>query len=160
MGLNELLKIGDKIKELRKEKGVTQKQAAEELNISYSTYSNYENNNRTPDIETLCDIADYLGVNVSILLGTPDVNEHDIYFDFLSVFTDWIVERGYSFDFSHDGKLFVENGGYQSVYLTKNGQKYAFSPYELKKYQNYLKTYFDVMLMEKENQNNKDNEPY
>ena len=36
--------IGDKIKSLRKEKGLTQQQLADKLNISRNSLINYENN--------------------------------------------------------------------------------------------------------------------
>ena len=49
MGVNEFIKIGDKIKEIRKLRGLTQRDVAKKLNIPYSTYSNYENNNREPN---------------------------------------------------------------------------------------------------------------
>jgi transcriptional regulator with XRE-family HTH domain len=64
MGLNNIFRMGDKMKELRKEKGISAKEAAKELEIKYPTYSNYENNNRMPDYETLIKIAKYYGVNI------------------------------------------------------------------------------------------------
>lgn len=69
MGLNDIMKIGNIIKQLRKEKGLTQKAMANLLHIPYSTYSNYENNNRTPDETTLNHIATALDVNMWELLG-------------------------------------------------------------------------------------------
>jgi len=69
MGLNDILKIGDRIKKIRKGKGITQKAMAELLQIPYSTYSNYENNNRTPDKPILNKIAAILDVDVRELLG-------------------------------------------------------------------------------------------
>lgn len=72
MGLNDIMKIGSVIKKLRIEKGYTQKKMAELLNIPYSTYSNYENNNRTPDVDTLMCIANMLGVEVWDLFGVDE----------------------------------------------------------------------------------------
>ena len=37
----------------RKQKGLTQAEMAEKLGVSRSTYTNYENGNRTPDFEVL-----------------------------------------------------------------------------------------------------------
>ena len=71
MGLNELLKVGDRIKYYRKEKGLKQKEVASMLHIPATTYSNYENNNRVPDTDILQRIAQVLGVTVWELL-TPD----------------------------------------------------------------------------------------
>lgn len=72
MGLNDIMKIGNVIKKIRTEKGLTQKKMAELLQIPYSTYSNYENNNRTPDTDTLFRIADTLGVEVWDLFGVDE----------------------------------------------------------------------------------------
>ncbi|TCS78349.1 transcriptional regulator with XRE-family HTH domain [Muricomes intestini] len=71
MGLNDIFKIGDRIKELRKDKGMSAKETAKELNIKYPTYSNYENNNRTPDYKTLVKIAEYYGINPRQLALPP-----------------------------------------------------------------------------------------
>ena len=43
MKLSEYLKIGTKMKILRKEKGISQKNMAERLGLIPSAYSNYEN---------------------------------------------------------------------------------------------------------------------
>ena len=42
-GENEMLKIGEKIKELRQAQGVTQEKLAEYLHISYQSVSKWEN---------------------------------------------------------------------------------------------------------------------
>ena len=64
MGKNEYLNFGDKIRSIRLQKGLTQKEAAKKLGLTYSTYSNYENNNRTPKYSTLKQIA--VGFDVSV----------------------------------------------------------------------------------------------
>lgn len=74
MGVNEILKVGNNIKTLRKEKGLTQKDMASLLNIPCSTYSNYENNNREPGKKLLFQICDILDVNIYDLL---DLNRID-----------------------------------------------------------------------------------
>ena len=68
MRLNDIIKIGDKIKRYRKQKNISQKKMAEILKIPYSTYSNYENNNRTPTADILKRIADVLDVSVYELI--------------------------------------------------------------------------------------------
>lgn len=64
MGINELIQVGNQIRKYRTEKGLSQKAMAELVGIPYSTYSNYENNNREPSIEQLKKIADTLGVTM------------------------------------------------------------------------------------------------
>ena len=69
MGINEVVQIGNRIKEYRKSKGFTQKELALRANIPYSTYSNYENNNREPNREQLQKIATALNVPLYELMG-------------------------------------------------------------------------------------------
>ena len=84
MGINEFIKIGSIIKDFRKMKGLTQKEMARRLNIPYSTYSNYENDNREPNKEMINKIADVLGIDVNILISHAQsdlINEMDIVAD-------------------------------------------------------------------------------
>lgn len=53
----------------RMKKGYTQAQVAAKLEISRSTYANYESGNRSPDFETLERIADVLGCSLDDLFG-------------------------------------------------------------------------------------------
>lgn len=69
MGINEVVQIGNRIKEYRKSKGITQKELALRAEIPYSTYSNYENNNREPNREQLQKIATALDVPLYELMG-------------------------------------------------------------------------------------------
>ena len=50
--------IGRFLKELRKEKGFTQEQIAEKLNVSGRTVSRWETGNNIPDISLLVEIAE------------------------------------------------------------------------------------------------------
>ena len=68
MGVNEYIQIGSRIKALRTERGLKQRQVAKDLNIPYSTYSNYENNNREPSLYTITQIAHYFDVTIDELI--------------------------------------------------------------------------------------------
>ncbi|WP_243033603.1 helix-turn-helix domain-containing protein, partial [Blautia obeum] len=57
------VKIGNFLKKLRKEKGITQEQLAEILNVSGRTVSRWETGNNMPDISILVDIADYYDIS-------------------------------------------------------------------------------------------------
>ena len=57
------MEIGNRIKEARKEKGLTQKALAEKRDISTITIQNYENSRRKPNIEMIKKIAEVLGVS-------------------------------------------------------------------------------------------------
>ena len=54
---------------LRKEKGVTQKQAAAELGVSQALLSHYEKGIRECGLEFVVRVADYYGVSCDYLLG-------------------------------------------------------------------------------------------
>ena len=64
------MSIGENIKKLRKNKGLSQKQLAEILNLSEITIRRYEKCSNIPTIETLDKIAIALDVPLNELLGT------------------------------------------------------------------------------------------
>ncbi len=57
-------KIGRFLKELRKQKGLTQEQIAEKFNVSNRTISRWENGYNMPDIDILIEISDYYEVDL------------------------------------------------------------------------------------------------
>ncbi|MDO5387939.1 MAG: helix-turn-helix transcriptional regulator [Clostridia bacterium] len=58
----------DRIKVLRKEKGISQERLAMELNISQTMISKYELGQSEPDIQMIIKIAEYFNVSVDYLL--------------------------------------------------------------------------------------------
>lgn len=62
-----------RLKELRAEKGATQKEVAEFISCSPLVYSRYEREEREPDIDTLCRLADYFGVSVDYIVERTNV---------------------------------------------------------------------------------------
>ena len=58
----------EKLKELRKSKGISLKELGNVIGVAESTMSLYENGKREPDYETLLKIAEYFGVTVDYLL--------------------------------------------------------------------------------------------
>ena len=68
-------KIGLRIKEARKNKGVTQEVLCNNLNISPYHYSKIENARVSASLETLAEIANYLNIDLNFLLsGTSTLN--------------------------------------------------------------------------------------
>ncbi len=61
----------NRIRELRKAKGITQVQLCKILNIAQPTLSGYETNTFEPDYATILRIADYFGVSVDYILCRP-----------------------------------------------------------------------------------------
>lgn len=64
-----MLKIGEKIKKLRKSQDVTQEKLADYLNISYQAVSKWENGLALPDITLLPKLANFFGVSADELIG-------------------------------------------------------------------------------------------
>ena len=58
-----------KLRELREQKGVTQKEVADAIGCTATVYSRYERGEREPDISTLCSLADYFKVSTDALIG-------------------------------------------------------------------------------------------
>lgn len=61
-----------KLKELRKEKGISQLKLAMDLSMNQNTISRYETEERQADYETLIKIADYFKVSIDYLLGRTE----------------------------------------------------------------------------------------
>lgn len=57
-----------KLRELRKNNGLTMKELGAEIGVAESTISQYETGKRQPDYETLLKIGEFFGVSVDYLL--------------------------------------------------------------------------------------------
>lgn len=68
-----MMGFSDKLKKLRKEKGISQEELADVLDINRTSIVHYEgNNNRVPRNERLQEIADFFGVSMDYLLDRTD----------------------------------------------------------------------------------------
>ncbi len=61
------MNIGNKIKELRKQRGVTQEQLADSIGVSFQAVSKWENNIALPDITLAPALASYFGISMDVL---------------------------------------------------------------------------------------------
>lgn len=62
----------DILKELRKDKNLTQADMGKHFGITYSMYSLYETGKRRMSIEMLCTLADILETSTDYILGRTD----------------------------------------------------------------------------------------
>lgn len=69
-------KIGSFLKELRKEKGITQEQLAEQFSVSNRTVSRWENGNNMPDLDILIELSDYYEVDLREILNGERKSEN------------------------------------------------------------------------------------
>ena len=67
------IKLGKRLKELREERNLTQKQVADALKINSVTYLHYEKAQREPPLILLAEMAEYFSVSVDYLLGLTDL---------------------------------------------------------------------------------------
>lgn len=66
------MNFGEFLSELRKEKGLLQKEVANYLNVTVATISNYEKGVHAPDLTTLSKLADFFDVSTDYLLQRTD----------------------------------------------------------------------------------------
>ena len=65
--------FSDRLKELRIESGILQRELADYLKVSRVTINQYESGNRSPDDEIKKKIAKYFNVSLDYLMGVSDV---------------------------------------------------------------------------------------
>lgn len=68
-----------RISELRSRMGISMKEAAQRLDMPYTTYVNYEKGTREPNSETLIKLSKFFGTTIDCLLGSgnPIANERE-----------------------------------------------------------------------------------
>lgn len=64
--------LGTRLLELRKQKGLTQEQLAEKLNVTNQSVSKWEKDINAPDIALLVELADLFDTSVDYLLGRKE----------------------------------------------------------------------------------------
>ena len=72
------MRFGEKLRELRKQRGLRQKDIAKELNIAQNTYSDYENDKVQPSFESLVKISNILLVPIDLLFFEDYENDHEM----------------------------------------------------------------------------------
>lgn len=110
-----MLKIGEKIKELRKSQDITQEKLADYLNISYQAVSKWENGLALPELSLIPALSNFFGVTSDYLLKSGKYSYKTPMLDMLSFsrdnlhanstvteFEDWYVKMG------HDYKNYFE----------------------------------------------------
>lgn len=65
-----------RLKDLREDSDITQKELAEYLHIKQNTYSQYENGQRQLPIDVLIALAKYYNVSTDYILGIADKKQN------------------------------------------------------------------------------------
>ena len=71
MGKMEIV-LGKRLKELRSDRGMTQKELACALGLNAVTYLHYEKDQREPPLSVLAQMAKFFDVSVDYLLGLKE----------------------------------------------------------------------------------------
>jgi len=72
------MKLGEKIFNLRKSKGMSQEKLAEELNVSRQAVSRWEMGTASPEIQNVIQISKMFGVTTDYLLNEEYENDEEI----------------------------------------------------------------------------------
>ena len=99
--------FSDKIRELRKQKGVSQAVIAEYLGITKQAYSLYETGKREPDFDSLLKLADYFGTDTDSLLSDSAIKVSDSRLKF-ALFGDAEIDDEVLDDVKRLAKLHLE----------------------------------------------------
>jgi len=108
---------------LLEQHGLSQKQLADDLNISASAVGNYVRNNREPDFETLKEFAKYFHVSTDYLLNFQS-GLHDDFRDQMVLQIFHSLTEDQKDLYMEQGKLFVKSNlkkkETSSISYTKN----------------------------------------
>ena len=69
-------KIGEFLKQLRKEKGLTQEQLAEHFYVSSRSVSRWETGSNMPDVDMLIELADFYNVDIREIIDGERKSEN------------------------------------------------------------------------------------
>lgn len=86
--------IGQKIAELRKNKGMTQAELADLLGVSHQAVSQWERSETLPDILTLPLIAEIFGESIGAILGVEEVKKDEPPKEAIPVDIDRLIDEG------------------------------------------------------------------
>ena len=71
-----MITLANRLKELRKDKGLTQKDLGDILGVGKTTISMYENGNSTPNDEIKLKICDYFDISLDYLIGKSSTKNY------------------------------------------------------------------------------------
>lgn len=73
-----MVNMGEKLKSLRIEKNLTQKQVADRISLAISAVSSYESGTRYPSYDVLVKLARIFHISTDYLLGMTDKRNIDV----------------------------------------------------------------------------------
>lgn len=88
-----MIKIGEFLRTLRREKGLTQEQLADKFGVSNRTVSRWETGHNMPDFDVLIELSDFYEVDLRELLEGERENMKKEKKDMLCQVTDYEMEQ-------------------------------------------------------------------
>lgn len=85
--------VGSTIRELRKNKNLTQEELAEAINVTPQAISKWENNIGWPDISQIIPLATFFGVSTDIILGIAENNRNEEINEILNACNDRTLRK-------------------------------------------------------------------
>ena len=110
--------LASRLKKLRKDNNLLQKDLASDLKLAQTTIANYEKNARFPNQETLNQIADYFNVSLDYLLGRTDINAN---------IEELVKRKSNAIDNLNKNKVYSDLTEKYFDYLIKPDKKKAFN---------------------------------
>ncbi|WP_333781040.1 helix-turn-helix domain-containing protein [Streptococcus thermophilus] len=83
----------NRLKQLRKEKGLSQQDLAQQIGVHYRTLQNWEHGTSQISIREAKKLAEYFGVSIGYLLGFDDVSVNNGIADLIAKINHWADER-------------------------------------------------------------------
>ena len=68
-----VMTMGDRLRELRLRKNMSQEEISKQIGITRSAYSHYEINNRQPVYETLIKLSTFFDVSLDYIIGGESI---------------------------------------------------------------------------------------
>lgn len=72
------MNLGERLRLLRKEAGLTQEELAQKIGKTRSAVAGYEAENKEPGIDTLVRLAQIFGVSLEYLIGMSDIKKRNV----------------------------------------------------------------------------------
>ena len=88
------INIGERLKQLRLQKGLTQEQLAEVFGVSAQAVSRWENNTSYPDITLLPGLAIYFNTSVDAIVGMDEIRKEEALRKIHGEINDLVISEG------------------------------------------------------------------
>lgn len=134
--------FSERLKLLRDEKGLTQKEIAKLLNLARSTYSGWEVEGKEPGSEMICTLAKFFGVSCDYILGFSNERNHND-----TVFANDHEEFKNCYDNLPDDLKSIVAKTFDSFYLLINRDMQLQRPERLKLYMKMLAEFQKLRAM-------------